>query len=1221
MTMNINNLTWQSICDTLQEKCDENGNIVAPISFELPTIENMGGFNRVLFLTRGKVTGGTANINRTSVLLTEDNGYTATVPSGKIGGTPVGEYSVIGVDTSRIKQPVLGEDTISIEKATSLTTVGTYNTSFIFVGEDRAEVFDVQIVVTIPLSVEHRATTSATSTLHATARHGESLTIDLKPTTYTSQYLYVYGSRAWTLEGVESDKISLTNYTTAYIDYTRITIDKSSTLTSEGITTTTFRVLAENQWVDVTVNVHPIPAKVTGQFIAPPNSEVGANAAGDIYAYIDSATSLIASFYVETPVRLSEPVTVTASIQSSTNGTTWSSQNNLTATCTTEFYNESGQQRYYYKINVSRTQLFTAFLLTAPGAYMFRLNVSVDGNAMTPRLIYLTMQPDVRVYREIGGTQRDFITTTSTTLSANPVNIQKTFALNETQAALDARKIFINESNNESVFIQSTLPTNMYGDDFTVNTADPTSSGASTYWLAFLNKIRMTRHAGTAGTTASGWSSSAIKTEVNKEYVELATGSATALVKLGLEKFPLPIPLLDLFELELRAAFEHYIDGGGGTKGTLQMSLPLSVTLQTPRTFKISPSDITLNETNGYTSFVSVEANDDVNWTLTPGSGLEVSSTSGVGSEMRMVKINPDTFHWGNNDFHTLTLTAESTVDQSTLSETVNVHVERFFPTKNALIPKSTGSLDQTLTNSESVGAWSTSAAFTGVNSLVHFPSIEYAFENGEAHRIRSWSLQSVGASSGQRATRLILSGKTLSGQWKILDDTGVSLTTSAFYLATKPRVDRIVQHCELVDTIRMTAVAVTAASNGNPVLFPKIQVFSGEPIVPEMTNSNTKDGVSIKSSGGNTGYLVFDKKVGGSAIASIGSASWYVNSGGVPLNRVAKNGIIFKVESGDYQSRRYVAVSFPSKKLLGYLYSIDHLSSLDVVNARTPYAASLYFEGRTTSDENATEQGSVAGGWTEIDLISLDKCVGFTDSLPSNQATLDGWAQSVLGITGSDRKSAFLIDEVGQQIIRFKESNNQWENDGTVFTSATDAINEVENRTHYVDFKNMPKMAQFRFTVQSVMNIIAGQVPNEPSVAMPEFQFFGLPDDPINTGNEATVSYLKVFDSKGQMHDILGRNQTLPRRSSSAFCLYVGKPQNHATTGTYANKIYLAVQNANGTMPTSPLSYTVSASPNGFACWEPSNSVAAPTYYEIFIYDTTGKKIILSSGYTGGTA
>jgi hypothetical protein len=129
-----------------------------------------------------------------------------------------------------------------------------------------------------------------------------------------------------------------------------------------------------------------------------------------------------------------------------------------------------------------------------------------------------------------------------------------------------------------------------------------------------------------------------------------------------------------------------------------------------------------------------------------------------------------------------------------------------------------------------------------------------------------------------------------------------------------------------------------------------------------------------------------------------------------VPLNRVAKNGVIFKVEAGDYQSRRYVAVSFPKKELLGYLYSIDDLSSLDVANARTPYAASLYFEGREINDEAATEKESVAGGWTEIDLISLDKCVGFTDSLPSNQATLDDWAQSVLGITGSDRKNAFLI-------------------------------------------------------------------------------------------------------------------------------------------------------------------------------------------------------------------
>jgi hypothetical protein len=178
-----------------------------------------------------------------------------------------------------------------------------------------------------------------------------------------------------------------------------------------------------------------------------------------------------------------------------------------------------------------------------------------------------------------------------------------------------------------------------------------------------------------------------------------------------------------------------------------------------------------------------------------------------------------------------------------------------------------------------------------------------------------------------------------------------------------------------------------------------------------------------------------------------------------------------------------------------------------------------------------------------------------------------------------------------------------------------------VENRTHYTDFKDMPTMSQFRFTVQSVMNIIAGQVPNEPSVAMPEFQFFGLPTDPVNTGTVAAVSYLKAFDANGQMHDILGWNQILPRRSSSAFRLYVGKPQNIATTGTHANRIYLAIQNADGTAPATPLSYTVSAEPNGFACWEPSNSVTAPTYYEIYIYTPSGEKIILSHGYTRGTS
>ncbi|MCL2711645.1 MAG: hypothetical protein FWE95_12270, partial [Planctomycetaceae bacterium] len=774
------------------------------------------------------------SVNRTEVFLDEENGYTEVHPSGKISGKNAGEYDVIVSESGRVQYELV-DDTIIFRKATSLTTAGTYASTVTFVGENWAEVFDIQIVVTISLRVEHRAGTSPTSTpFYATARHGESLVINLNPSSYTPQYLHVFGSWSWLLEGVDSGKVSVSPTSGTPNPSNLITISKPASLTSDNVVTSTFRIRAQTWWVDVTVNVHPVPPPKTGVFINPPLNEIGVGAAGDVYTYIDSATSLIASFYVETPAYPHEALTVSASIQSSTNnGSTWGSQTGLTQSVSTVSYNDGGQTRYYYKIDVSRSYFLTAYLLTTPGTHLFRLNVTVEGNAMASRIIYLTLHPDVRIYREIGGTPIEFITSTSTTLSANPVNIQKTIALSNAQAALDARKILINESNNESVFVRSTLPINAYCDELTVNTADPTSTGASTYWLAFQNKIRMTRHTGTAGTTVSGWSSSAVQTDsqANKKYVPIGSNATTAptQVKLSLEKFPLPIPLLDQSELELRSsAVEHYIDNGGGTKGTTQISLPLSVIVQTPPKFKISPSDITLNETNGYTSLVSVEANDDANWTLTPGSGLVVSPTSGKGSEMRVIKIDASTFNWGNADFHTLTLTAEPTVNPNNLSGAVNVHIERYTATKNALIPKKTGALDQTLTGSQSVGAWSTSASFTGVSSLTNFPTIEEVLER--PHRIRSWSLQSVGASSGQRATRLILSGKTLSGQWKILDDTGTSLTTSAFYISSKPRVDRPVQFCELVDTIRITAVGVTSASNGNPVLFPKIQVFAGEP-------------------------------------------------------------------------------------------------------------------------------------------------------------------------------------------------------------------------------------------------------------------------------------------------------------------------------------------------------------------------------------------------------
>ena len=303
---------------------------------------------------------------------------------------------------------------------------------------------------------------------------------------------------------------------------------------------------------------------------------------------------------------------------------------------------------------------------------------------------------------------------------------------------------------------------------------------------------------------------------------------------------------------------------------------------------------------------------------------------------------------------------------------------------------------------------------------------------------------------------------------------------------------------------------------------------------------------------------------------------------------------------------------------MIGYLYSIDDLSGQSSIHTNTPYAASLYFEGQKTG--GAADNGdSIADGWTEIGLISLDKCIGNTANATPQDATLNQWTQGILGLTGADRDRAYIIAN-GNRIIQFNHSANQWQNKGAFVTEEIDAINYVDNQTHYADFANAETWAQLRFSVKSIMNI--ARLPSDNFfVTMPEMQFFGLPDDIINAGEVATVSYLKAEDANGILHDILGRHQTLPHRSASwgsaSFRFYIGEINNIATAGTHARQIYFSFQNTNGQM-SSPSQTTLNAT--SASVWSLSLSdmpSTSPTYYELYIYSTSNEKIILSSGYT----
>jgi hypothetical protein len=122
-----------------------------------------------------------------------------------------------------------------------------------------------------------------------------------------------------------------------------------------------------------------------------------------------------------------------------------------------------------------------------------------------------------------------------------------------------------------------------------------------------------------------------------------------------------------------------------------------------------------------------------------------------------------------------------------------------------------------------------------------------------------------------------------------------------------------------------------------------------------------------------------------------------------------------------------------------------------------------------------------------------------------------------------------------------------------------------------------------------------------------------------------ATVSYLKAEDANENLHDILGKHATLPHQrafnwnwQTTGFRFYVGAVQNIATSGTHANRLYLAFQNASGQMVVASTLLDASlTTPRNISV--SGNHSASPTFFELYIYSASGEKIILSSGYTGG--
>jgi len=167
---------------------------------------------------------------------------------------------------------------VRVSKASSLTTPGTYTTVFALIGEDWVRIFEVTIVITVPLGVRYNNTTF---------RHGQTVTVTFPAPNYPLQYLQISGSRSWVLEEVNPAIVGASPDSGQGFDNswesTWVTLSRPPSLAVTELITTTFRVRAQEQWVDVIVRYIP---PISGRFVNPRSGEEGATGTDDIYIYV-----------------------------------------------------------------------------------------------------------------------------------------------------------------------------------------------------------------------------------------------------------------------------------------------------------------------------------------------------------------------------------------------------------------------------------------------------------------------------------------------------------------------------------------------------------------------------------------------------------------------------------------------------------------------------------------------------------------------------------------------------------------------------------------------------------------------------------------------------------------------------------------------------------------------------------------------------------------------
>jgi hypothetical protein len=275
MSTNLQDITLQSTDGTLVATNDM-GHLIFPILCldREPVPSDAQGWDRVLVFVDGN---GSISVHPSVINLNEENNY---FQSLHIQGE--GKWSISGVvdefirlDSSSGQMEGIGNARIDITKAPTLVAQGSYSCNLVITlaNADGTEFrIPVYITVNVPLTVNNRG-------------NGETLTINLNAANNYTQTLTIIRDREWTLENVDTSRISVTptsgNGETLPNFSSTLTVTKSPNLATTTATTT-FQIVSLYQRVNVTVN---ITLTITGQFVDPRPGVVGVIGTGNVYVY------------------------------------------------------------------------------------------------------------------------------------------------------------------------------------------------------------------------------------------------------------------------------------------------------------------------------------------------------------------------------------------------------------------------------------------------------------------------------------------------------------------------------------------------------------------------------------------------------------------------------------------------------------------------------------------------------------------------------------------------------------------------------------------------------------------------------------------------------------------------------------------------------------------------------------------------------------------------